>query len=175
MRKELMAFVLFSAVAGCTTTEEANQAMKSRFIGQPSDSFFSQYGAPQTAFPLNNGGTVYRWRGGETVRSYPAEYKTVETKQAPLASQTQTTTKTTLSQPAANTTLTRTTTTSYGVGAAQPSSQQVMVRPARNETLFCEAQITTDSAGLIVNIEATRDTDGAGFSLSRCAEVFGVK
>jgi hypothetical protein len=51
----------------------------------------------------------------------------------------------------------------------------VMVKPARVEALFCEAQITADAGGMITNIEATRDTDGEGFSLSRCAEVFGVK
>jgi hypothetical protein len=115
MRKRLIAIALLSAVAGCTTTEQANQALKSRFIGQSSDSFFSQYGAPLSSFPLNNGGTVYRWRGGETVQSYPAEYKTVEPQASPLASQTQTTTKTTVDQPNAKTTVTRTTTTSFGV------------------------------------------------------------
>ena len=163
-------------LAGCTTTEEANNAMKSRFIGQSSDVFFSQYGAPLSSFALNNGGTVYRWRGGETTRTIPAEYKTVSNTPAnPVLGQT-TKTTTTVTQPNAGTTVTETRTTSSGISiGAAPAVQQVLVTPARTERLFCEAQITTDTAGIIVNVEATGDTTGAGFSLSRCAEVFGVK
>ena len=93
----------------------------------------------------------------------------------PVLGQT-TKTTTTVTQPNAGTTVTETRTTSSGISiGAAPAVQQVLVTPARTERLFCEAQITTDTAGIIVNVEATGDTTGAGFSLSRCAEVFGVK
>ena len=65
--------VVLGLLAGCTTTEEANQAIQGRWIGQPSDAFFSQYGPPSSAFPLNSGGTVYTWRGGETSRTVSAQ------------------------------------------------------------------------------------------------------
>ena len=45
----------------------------------------------------------------------------------------------------------------------------------RTVQLFCEAQITADAKGIIVNIEAIRDTDGEGFSRSRCADLSHVK
>lgn len=168
--------LLAPGLAACTTTEEANKAIKSRFIGQSSDVFFSQYGAPLSEFQLNNGGTVYRWRGGETSRTLPAEYRTLAPASDPMAGKTTSKTTTTVSQPNSSTTVTETRTTSSSVsfgGAAGP--QQVLVRPARVEHLFCEAQVTVDADGIITNVEATRDTDGEGFSLSRCAEVFGVK
>ncbi|PSJ58284.1 hypothetical protein C7I85_20750 [Mesorhizobium soli] len=172
-RAGLAIALLAPALAACTTTEEANKAIKSRFIGQPSDVFFSQYGAPLSEFPLNNGGKVYRWRGGETMRTLPAEYTTIGTAD-PMAGKSTTKTTTTVMQPNSSTTVTETRTTTSGVTfGGMP--QQVMVKPARVEALFCEAQISADAGGIITNIEATRDTDGEGFSLSRCAEVFGVK
>lgn len=166
--------LLAPALAACTTTEEANKAIKSRFIGQPSDVFFSQYGAPISEFSLNSGGKIYRWRGGDTTRTLPAEYTTIGAPNDPMAGHTTTKTTTTVLQPNSSTTVTETRTTSSGMTfGAMP--QQVMVKPPRVEHLFCEAQITVDGGGIITNVEATRDTDGEGLSLSRCAEVFGVK
>lgn len=171
MRRYIGLLLAAALLAGCTTTEEANQAIKSRWIGQSSDSFFARYGPPMRQFPLNNGGTIYSWRGGETTQVVPAEYRSVSTTPTPVATNTSTTTVVNNSAPNTTVTETRTTSTSIGI-AAQPT--QVMVRPERVETLFCEAQLTVDAAGLITNIEASRDTTGAGLSLSRCAEVFGV-
>ncbi len=174
MKRLILLGMLAAALAGCTTTEEANKAIKSRWIGQPSDSFFAQYGPPIRSFPLNNGGVVYTWRGGETTQVIPAEYRTIQPSQpaTPLASSSNTVT--TVTNPNPGTTVTETRTTNFNVGLqAQP--QQVLVRPERIERLFCEAQITVDPSGIIGNIEASRDTTGAGFSLSRCAEVFGVQ
>jgi len=171
----LVLALLAPALAACTTTEEANKAIKSRFIGQPSDVFFSSYGAPISEFDLNNGGKVYRWRGGETSRTIPAEYMTVGNPSDPMAGKTNTKTTTTISQPNSSTTVTESRTTSSSVSFGGFGPQQVMVRPARVEHLFCEAQITVEAGGTITNVEATRDTDGQGLSLSRCAEVFGVK
>lgn len=168
----LMLALVAPALAACTTTEEANQALKSRFVGQPSDAFFTQYGAPLSEFSLNNSGKVYRWRGGETTRTLPAEYTTIGASD-PMAGKTTTKTTTTVSQPNSSTTVTETRTTSSGVTFGG-GPQQVMVKPPRVEALFCEAQISTDANGIITSVEATRDTDGQGFSLSRCAEVFGV-
>lgn len=131
-------YAVFAAIllSACTTTEDANNAMKSRFIGQSSDVFFSQYGMPLSSFPLNDGGTLYRWRGGQTTQTIPAEYRTIE---------------------------------------LNGKQQQQLVTPARTEALYCEAQISTNARGIITNVQTTNDTTGAGFSLSRCAEVFGVQ
>lgn len=175
MRRFIGFGLVMLAMAGCATTEEANKAMQSRWVGQPSDAFFAAYGPPIRSFPLNNGGAVYSWRGGETTRVIPAQYQTVQpaAPAAPLASNTQTTT--TVSNPNPNTTVTRTTTSSMSIGLPTVQPQQVMVRPERVESLLCEAQITVDAGGVITNIQASRDTTGAGLSLSRCAEVFGVE
>ena len=165
--------VALAALAGCVTTEQAQKAMDSRFIGQPSDVFFAQYGAPQSSFGLNNGGTTYRWRGGETVIVIPAQYKTVD-KPAPGIGTNNTKTTTTVSRPDANTTVTETNSSSFNVNLSAPS-QQVLVSPARTQPVFCEAQIAVDAKGIITNIRVTQDTQGAGLSISRCAEVFNVK
>ncbi len=179
MRRLLGLGLVMVTMAGCATTQEANKAIQSRWIGQPSDAFFAAYGPPLRSFPLNNGGAVYSWRGGETTRVVPAQYQTVQPADAqplapnPLAQNTRTTT--TVINPNPNTTVTKTTTTSMSIGMPSGQPQQVMVRPERVENLLCEAQITVDAGGTITNIQTSRDTTGAGFSLSRCAEVFGVE
>jgi hypothetical protein len=48
-----------------------------------------------------------------------------------------------------------------------------MVQPAHQVHLVCEAQITADKQGTIRSIRINRDTEGAAFSLSRCAQIFG--
>ena len=53
--------------------------------------------------------------------------------------------------------------------------EMVMVAPPRDETLNCEAQITVDRKGTIQTIRISGDTDGEGLSMSRCADVFGIK
>ena len=169
--KVVIAIAIGFAIAGCTTTQQAQKAMESRFIGQPSDTFFSRYGAPQSSFTLNNGSTIYRWRGGQTTVYVPAEYNKFESTTAGMGtSKTKTTTQ--VSHPSPNETVTKTTTTSFGMGVSLP--QQTMISPARNLPVFCEAQITVDANGIITALQATNDTRGAGLSISRCAEVFDV-
>ncbi|GAA0503847.1 MULTISPECIES: hypothetical protein [Pigmentiphaga] len=51
-------------------------------------------------------------------------------------------------------------------------TDRVMVSPARTEELFCELQINANAAGSITAIQTTRESSGAGFSFSRCAEIF---
>ncbi len=165
--------VVLAVLAGCVTTEQAQKAMDSRFIGQTSDAFFAQYGAPQSSFGLNNGGTTYRWKGGETVINIPAQYKKVEPS-SPGVGTSNTKTTTNVSRPDANTTVTETSSTTFSMNVSAPA-QQVLVSPARTVQVFCEAQISVDSKGIITNIQVTQDTQGAGLSISRCAEVFNVK
>ncbi len=165
--------IVIAALVGCVTTEQAQKAMDSRFIGQPSDIFFAQYGAPQSSFGLNNGGTTYRWRGGATVLNIPAEYKKVEQPSTGMGTS-DTKTTTSVSRPDANTTVTESKSTTFSMGVSLPP-QQVLVSPARTVQVFCEAQISVDPKGIITNIQVTQDTQGAGFSISRCAEVFNVK
>lgn len=160
MKKSMVMGVLaLGLLAGCTTTEEANQAIQGRWIGQSSDAFFSQYGPPSSEFPLNSGGTVYTWRGGETDRNVPAQYRDMTKQEREYEKR-------------------RGGSTIINIGGnmamdATPPGK-VLLAPSRTEELGCEAQISTNSGGVITSIRTSRDTDGEGFSFSRCAEVFGV-
>ncbi|MBO0902133.1 hypothetical protein [Jiella sonneratiae] len=149
----------FGLLSGCTTTEEANQAIQGRWIGQQSDAFFSQYGPPSSSFPLNSGGTVYTWRGGETVRTVSAQYRDMTKQEREYEEKRR---GSTIINIGGN----------MAMDATPPG--KVLLSPSRTEQLGCEAQITTDAGGIITNIRTSRDTDGEGFSFSRCAEVFGV-
>ncbi len=61
------------ALAGCTTTGPARNAVESRWNGQPAGTFFAQFGPPQS--DVENGDmTVYSWRGGYKKRTVPAQY-----------------------------------------------------------------------------------------------------
>lgn len=78
--------------------------------------------------------------------------------------------------------VTRTTTVTKSSGAsigwnppAVSGSQGQLLSPARTEQLYCELQLTADQQNVIQSIRISKDTAGAGFSLSRCAEVMGVK
>ncbi|ODN70241.1 hypothetical protein A6302_02452 [Methylobrevis pamukkalensis] len=66
-------------LAACVTTEQAGQAITARWIGQPSDAFFVQYGPPRGSYVLANGDTIHTWRGGETTKHVPAQYAPVAT------------------------------------------------------------------------------------------------
>ena len=169
----IAAFAL--SLAGCgATTQEVEKSVESKYLGQPSDAFFMRYGAPQSSFKLNDGGTMYRWRGGETTINVPAQYRTVAPA-APVMESGRSTTTTNVSRPDESTTITRSTTRGYSFSVGVPTAQQVLVSPAQTVQIFCEAEITTNPGGMITHIHATQDTRGVGFSLSRCAEVFEVK
>jgi hypothetical protein len=146
-----------AALAGCTTTEDANNAIRSQWIGQPSDAFFSRYGPPVRSYAMNSGGTIFTWHGGDTSRNVAPVYRDMTDAEKDAAK--------------------RNPTTIINIGTSYQSAPpgQVLVTPGRIDELSCEAQITTNESGVITDIKATRDSDGEGFSFSRCAEVFGVK
>ena len=160
------------ALSACTTTEEANVAMQSRWIGQPADSFFTYYGPPVSSFPLNDGGEIFTWAGGETTRYIPAQYATpAQPKNDDFGKVTKTRTET--HQTADGRTITKTTSSSFGLTQPAPAAQ--LISPARTEQLYCKLQITVSPDRIIKMLRATNDTDGEGLSFSRCAEVLGVK
>lgn len=166
--KAVVLFAAMLALAGCVTSEQAQQEISARFVGQSSDAFFRTNGAPYSSYPLSDGGVLYRWRGGETSIHVPAQYQTIT---PPNTGTTNTKTTTQVSHPNANTTVTETQTTSFSVGT--PS--QVMVSPARTIPVYCDAQIAVGPDGRITGVQILQDTTGAGLALSRCAEIFGVK
>lgn len=57
-RLSLLAFCLLAA---CTTTDQANKAVASRYIGTPADAFFIKYGPPSSAYKLQDGSTLFTW------------------------------------------------------------------------------------------------------------------
>lgn len=59
MKRLLIAAIV--ALAGCTTTEQANVAVGKRFIGKPADSFFAAYGPPFNSYKMQDGSTLYSW------------------------------------------------------------------------------------------------------------------
>ncbi|MHA7968434.1 hypothetical protein [Rhizobium sp. CAU 1783] len=161
MKIRLAALAAVAVVlAGCTTTEEANTVIQSRWVGQPVELFFSQYGPPVSQFQMASGNVIYSWRGGDTTRYIAPTYT------SPTPAQTTTRTETKETQPG----VTVTKTTTYGGYQQQPQ----MISPPRYEDLFCELQITADPRQTIVAIRATNDTDGEGLSFSRCAEVLNA-
>lgn len=64
-----LAVVLLLALAGCTTTQQANKVLETRFKGSSADSFFLAYGPPSSSYKLNSGGgTLYTW--SEQAKNY---------------------------------------------------------------------------------------------------------
>jgi len=51
-------------LAACTTTQQAHDALQTRWLGRSADAFFVQYGPPASSFPLADGRLVYEWTGG---------------------------------------------------------------------------------------------------------------
>lgn len=148
-------------LAGCTTTEDANNAARSRWLGQPVEAFFAAYGPPIGDYPLSSG-KIYTWRGGDKTRYIPPTYTSPEPARTVVRTETRT--------DGSGQTVTRT-----RVIQSDPFWQPQMISPPQYQQLFCELQINTDKAGVITAIRASNDTDGDGLSLSRCAEVLGVK
>jgi len=164
-----LALVAFG-LAACQSTEDANIGLQSRWLGQPVSQFFVENGPPVSSFELDNGSTIYTWRGGEKSYTRPAQ---VVTRPAGTGTSTSNTrSRTTTSNPSPGTTVTRTRTTSTSFGF-EPTVTTV-VRPAQTVTLVCEAQLTANQSGTITNIRISRDTEGDGFSFSRCADLFAL-
>jgi hypothetical protein len=162
------ALAALTTLAGCTTTEEANTVIQSRWVGQPVELFFSQYGPPVSEFSMASGNVIYTWRGGDATRYIAPTYTTPPANQPAYGT---TTTTTEVTKPRRGRTETKTTTTSVGVTVPQ---QPQMISPPRYEELYCEVQITADPSERILAIRATNDTDGEGLSFSRCAEVLNA-
>ncbi|MFM2056626.1 MAG: hypothetical protein RLY71_1011 [Pseudomonadota bacterium] len=158
-------------LAGCSMAHyqarqnEVHAAIRERFIGTASDAFFLAYGAPASSFALNSGGKIHRWRGGENTTVLPAQQESGDTLLGVVTSQQRKTT----SGSGRSTTITDTHSKSWVLGGPETVTYgEVTIRQ------FCEMQLTVDTAGLIVNIDAFLDTKGNGFHPSRCAEVFRV-
>ncbi|MBU0584023.1 MAG: hypothetical protein KKB66_16015 [Alphaproteobacteria bacterium] len=48
-------------LSACTTTEQANTALASRFKGQTADSFFLRFGPPVTSYDMDDGRRMFVW------------------------------------------------------------------------------------------------------------------
>ena len=164
--------VFLLVLSGCATTQDAEKAVGSKYIGQDSDAFFSRYGPPRSYFELNKGGKVYTWVGGEGTVHVAEETQTIAV--APGAQKTTEKSTTTQKKTGPNTTTTKTTSTSFSVGTPA-TAMTVVTKPAQDIPVYCELQITTDADGDITDIRATGDTQSVGFVGSRCAEILGVK
>ena len=144
-----------AALSACVTTGDVDLQLKSQWIGASSDQFFTRYGPPASEFKLANGGKIYTWRGGQAVRHVDAQYQIIDGDTFMMGR--------------------------HGhwhggvAGFWIGSPGAIMVSPPRDESIYCEAEITVDRKRVIQAIRASGDTAGLGFSLSRCAEVLGVK
>lgn len=55
-------FLIFAiAVAGCSTTKEAMQAVSNRYIGANIDDFFAENGLPKAKWQTKSGDVLYTW------------------------------------------------------------------------------------------------------------------
>lgn len=161
-RHLIAALIPLALLSACTTTEDANRALQTRWIGQPAERFFAAYGPPTGEYPLSSG-KIYSWRGGDKTRYTPPTYSTPEPDRTIVRTQTRT-------DGSGKTVVTET-----RIVQRDPFWEPEMISPPQYQQLFCELQINTDKSDIIVSIRASNDTDGDGFSLSRCAEVLDVK
>ena len=143
MKTTMLAALLATAVlAGCQTTQEAAKTMRSEWVGQRADTFFVTNGPPVSSYPLDNGGQIHTWRGGEATTTRPGSF---QTRQMP---------------------------TWTPAGQPQRSMTQTTYQPPQQINYVCEAQISVDAQGVIESIRISRDSDGMGLSFSRCGELF---
>lgn len=66
--RRLLAALIALPLAGCGSTEQAAQSMRTGWIGKRSDEFFARHGAAQREQRLNDGRRVYIW---QTVANAP--------------------------------------------------------------------------------------------------------
>jgi hypothetical protein len=170
MRSAVLALSLAAlALAGCQTTQQAQQELGSRWIGRHVDEFFTQNGAPVSSFALQTGGTIYQWTGGNETRQEVVR-NPAAANAGPGWSRTTGTSNTVLSGNTATTTSTSTT-----VGFNPAGLVAALTGPTvRTINYGCDAEIATNAQGIIQNIRLARDTTGMGLNMSRCAEVFGT-
>lgn len=149
------ALIGLMGLASCATTGEAEKSLKTSWEGRPVDSFFAAFGPPASRYALSEGRTIYTWRGGRIDKHIPPDYEIVRTDP--------------FGDPIIG--------PRFGPPFRRPwfdDPQLVMVSPAHDVTLQCEAQITADRKGRIISATISGDTPGEGFSQSRCADLFGV-
>ena len=170
MRRAVLAVSLAAlALAGCQTTQQAQQELGSRWIGRHVDEFFTQNGAPVSSFQLQNGGTIFQWTGGNETRQEVVRTP-ASASAGPGWSRTSGTSSTVISGNTA-----RTTSTSTTVGFNPAGLVSALTGPTvRTIEYGCDAEIATDAQGIIQNVRLARDTTGMGLNMSRCAEVFGT-
>jgi len=60
-RNVLVVLGVLLASSACTTTQQANEALETKFIGQSTDNFFLQYGPPSSSYQMNDGRMMYQW------------------------------------------------------------------------------------------------------------------
>lgn len=138
----LAAMLAAMAVAGCKTTHEAAKAVSQDWVGRSADSFFTTYGPPESSYDLDEGGRIYRWRGGDATSYQPGGFQTQRSVAPSFA------------------------------GAPPRVVTTTTYRPPVRHDYYCVAQITADAQGVISSIRISQDTDGRGLSMSRCAELF---
>ncbi|MCV0351407.1 hypothetical protein [Nitratireductor sp.] len=169
IEKFLFGLALCAGISGCTTAREATQQTAVRWVGSSSDQFFAIHGAPYSSFERDDGGKIYRWRGGETSIRRSLD-SSVGTQPGNGFGKSYSRSSKKVSRPDANTTRTRTrsSSASFNINVAGILNAQ---KPAyRDERLYCELSISTDTNGVITSLQRLADTGGA-FSLSRCDEV----
>ncbi len=59
--KRLILVCFAAAVTACTTTEQANEALSSKYIGKPVDQFFIENGPPSSQYNTQDGRTIFVW------------------------------------------------------------------------------------------------------------------
>lgn len=168
--------ILGLVLAGCNgqTTKEVTAQAKMNWIGQPVDNFFATYGPPRSYFPLDSGGTLYTWRGGEQKVRLP-QNNFNKPNQASTINHgfSNSKTKVTHSGPGYQKSTTTSSSGSVSINMDNLMSIAATGKPIEPPTrlAYCEMQIAADEAGVITNINATTDTSGVGFSFSRCSEI----
>ena len=68
MKHQLLIVATMAAVAACSTTEDARQALQTRWIGHSADEFVTDNGFPQGQYYLQNGDTLLAWGDQRSVR-----------------------------------------------------------------------------------------------------------
>ena len=61
-----------SLLTGCTTTQQAVDAIADRWYGQPVSAFVRTYGIPSSTFVMDDGFTVYEWGDSDRVQLPPS-------------------------------------------------------------------------------------------------------
>ncbi|MEP0941253.1 MAG: hypothetical protein ABJH63_18845 [Rhizobiaceae bacterium] len=65
-----------SVLAGCTTTKDANEGLKLRYLGSPVDDFFIKHGPPQQQHISDSGKRLYVWSENPILNVSPGSTNT---------------------------------------------------------------------------------------------------